>query len=391
MDIYNQKFFYKTSLKIFVLSLIFLCIIVSSLSSVPAAAAPYGEKNVTTIHDRLYESDLVIYGKIVQKLAYKKGQKWGRTEIQVFEGVKGDDWKNGDFFYINSILKEKDKSVGVFYIFKQYKGGGAFFQFNAFYPDKDKTMYEYTKQINEFLSKNDNSGRIRFLFSEVNSKNKLIAWDSFAQLGQASYHDLKKSADDINNQSLRWLIASPDVKDNRKSFYAFLFGLKSDPEDMELVKRIITNKKNQDSEILYGAMMAYGLLFNDHASFFENLARGQNSQTMKLAVLEAILNMMKYERPANPNNLLKPYYYLLSNGDKKVTLSALRIAQELKLSGPIKYVDGIYTGRFRNDAQVKIAVITYLKLLRKAPGAMKLLYRFKDMEQDPKVKKFFMM
>lgn len=387
---FNCPFFKNDFVKV-VLVFLFLIMSVSFLNPQSASAAPYGEKDVITIYDRLYESDLVIYGKIVQKLVYKKGQKWGRTEIQVFEGVKGDDWKKDDFFYINSILKEKDKSVGVFYLFKQYKGGGAFFQFNAFYPDKNRTMYEYTKQINEYLSNKDNSGRIRFLFSEVNSKNKLIAWDSFAQLGQASYRDLKKSADDINSQSLRWLISSPDVKDNRKSFYAFLFGLKSDPEDMELVKRIITNKKNQDSEILYGAMMAYGLLFNDHPSFFYNLARGQNSQTMKLAVLEAVLNLMKYERPANPNDLLKSFYYLLNNGDKKVTLSALRIASELKLSGPVKLMDGIYTGRFRNDAQVKIAVITYLKLLRKAPGAMKLLYRFKEMEQDPKVKKFFML
>lgn len=374
-----------------ILSFLILSAVFSFLSPQPVFAAPYGEKNVTTVYDRLYESDLVIYGKIVQKLVQNKTQKIGRTEIQIFEGVKGDDWKKGDFFYINSILKEKDKSVGLFYIFKQYKGGGAFFQLNAFYPDKDKTMYEYTKRINEFLSKNDNTGRIRFLFSQVNSRNKLIAWDSFAQLGKASYYDLKKSADDINNQSLRWLIAAPDVKDNRKSFYAFLFGLKSDPEDMELVKRIIANKKNHDSEIIYGAMMAYGLLFNDHPDFFYKLARGQNSQTVKLAVLEAVLNLMKYERPAKPDNLLKSYYYLLSGGDKKVTLTALRIAQELKMSGPIRYMDEIYTGRFRNDAQVKIAVITYLKLLRKAPGAMKLLYKFKEMEQDPKVKKTFTM
>ena len=382
----------STRIKITFLLFLAISIVLISQSCVkPAYAAPYGKTNVTTIYDRLYESDLVIYGKIIQKLRYKKGKKWGRTEIEVYEKIKGEDWKKGDFFYINSILKQDNKSVGIFCLYKQYKGGGAFYQFNTFYTDKNKQIYDYAKQLYEFMEKDDNVGRVRYLFSEVNSKNKTIASDAFLQLGLAPYQDLRKAADDINSQSLRWLIVSKDVKPERKSFYCFLYGLKSDPEDPELIKRIINNKKNLKSPILYGAMMAYGLLFDDHPMFFYKKAKGQNSQVMKLAILEAVFNLMKYERPQNPKDLLSCYYQLLYHGDKKVVLKALKIAQQLKLSGPIKYMKYLYTDRFKNSADVKIAIITYLKLVRRAPGAMKLLYQFKSIEKDPKVKKYFMM
>jgi len=349
-------------------------------------AAPYGPKGKSTVFQRMYESDLVIYGKIIQKV--KKG-KSGMTEVEIYKVIKGKGWKKGDYFYINSILRHKNKSVGVFYLYKSYKGGREFFEFNAFYPDKNKQMLKYSDKIKGFMDKKDTAGRIRWLFTKVDSSNKFIAWDSFAQLGQSSYGALKQAAPYMNRESLRYLVSARGVGENRKSFYAFLLGLGRDPADKVFIKNLIQNPHNKDSQVLYGAMMAYGLLYNNYHSFYVSIAKKRISVTMNLAILEAVQNLMKYKKPANPGKLLKSYYYLLQHGNKKVTLKALRVARNLKLSGPIKYMRSLYLNKFNRDKEIKIAIITYLKFVRKVPSATKLLKELKSREWDPGVKKYF--
>lgn len=352
-------------------------------------AAPYGPKDVATVHDRMYESDLVIYGKIVRKEKKKVGKKYeGITEVEVYDVLKGEGWKKGDYFYINAVVKNKDKSVGLFYLVKSFRGDQEIIQFNKFYPDNRKQMFQYSKKIKSYMDKNDDTGRIRWLFTRVDSPNSLVAWDAFAQLGQASYRDLKKAAPYIDRDSLQYLMASPDMSDTRRSFYAFLLGLGGDPEDKLFIDKVIKNPKNKDSKVLYGAMMGYGLLAANYPSFYLSMAKANISTTMNLAILEAVRNLMEYERPPNPEPLMRSYYYLLQHGNSKVVLKALQVARELKLTGPIRYMRSLYSA-FRNDSQVKIAAITYLKFVRKIPSAAKLLEELKRSESDPKVRKYF--
>ncbi|MCD4783689.1 MAG: hypothetical protein K8T10_07660 [Candidatus Eremiobacteraeota bacterium] len=356
----------------------------------PAHAAPYGPKEKATVFQRMYESDLVIYGKVIQKVKTGEGKnKSGMTEVEVYKVIKGKGWKKGDYFYINSILKYKNKSVGVFYLYKSYEGGKEFFEFNAFYPDKNKQMLKYSEKIKQFMNKKDTAGRIRWLFTKVDSSNKFIAWDAFAQLGQSSYGSLKQAAPYMNRESLRYLISTKGVGENRKSFYAFLLGLGRDPADKAFIKSLVKNPHNKNSQILYGAMMAYGLLYENYPSFYLNTAKRGISDTMNLAILEATLNLMKFRRPSNPSGLLKSYYYFLQNGNKKVTLKALRVARDLKISGPVKYMRSLYLNKYNRDKDVKIAIITYLKFVRKTPSAKRLLKDLKNREWDPGVKKYF--
>lgn len=352
---------------------------------IPGLAAPYGPKNKITVFDRLYESDLVIYGKIIQKM--KSKNQGDLTEVEVYDNIKGGKWGKGDYFYINSIVDQPNKSIGVIYLFKSYKKDKEFFEFNAFYKDKNKDMYEYTLKVKEFMDKDDTQGRLSWLYSQVDNENSLIAWDAFAQLGMAPYSQLKKAAPSINKESLRYLITAPGVKDNRKSFYAFLLGLAGDPNDASLIKRLIENDPYRKSQIVYGAMLAYGLLLRDHPEYYyEQMQKGPDN--IRKAVLEAIKNMMLYERPQDPQNLLKPLYWALKRGSRGVTLKAVKASAKMRITGPVKYMRNIYFGRFSNYREGKIAIINYLKFVRrKIPDAVRLLNDIKTKETDPEVKR----
>lgn len=350
-----------------------------------AFASPYGPQNKTTVYDRLYEADLVIYGKIIQKV--KSKTQGDLTEIQVYDNIKGGKWEKGDYFYVNSIIKKPNKSVGIIYLYLASKEGHQFYEFGAFYNDKNKDMYKYTKKIKEFMDNKDEEGRLRWLFSQVDSKNKLIAWDAFAQLGMAPYHSLKKVASSINRESLRYLIVMPKISPSRKSFYVFLLGLAKNPKDLPFIKRIIEKKENQNSKIMYGSMMAYGLISKDRDNFFYKKIKSKAPDNVKMAIIEAIKNIMIYERPPNPQKLLRPIYWTLKHGNKKLTLKAVQSCAEMRITGAVKYMKGIYFGKFKNFKKGKIAVINYLKFVRKkTPNAVKVLKEIKKQEKNPQIK-----
>ncbi|MFP4497523.1 MAG: hypothetical protein ACLFQV_04870 [Vulcanimicrobiota bacterium] len=364
------------------LSLIFLF---TAISTGQGHTSPYGPSDKMTVYDRLYESDLVIYGKIMEKI--KSEQKGNLTEIQVFSNVKGGKWKKGDYFYINSLIKEPVKSIGVIYLFRSSKGGVDFYELNAFYHDKKKQMYEYTLKTQEFMENDDEEGRLRWLFTQVDSRNEFIAWDSFAQLGMASYKDLKKAAPAIDRESLRYLISTPEVKENRKSFYCFLLGLAGNKEDLNLIKRVLSARENLDSPIVYGAMMAYGLLSSNYEVFYYKAISKTGSENMQKAVLEAVKNMMLYNRPSNPQPLLNSLYWALKNGNSNILLKAVEVCQATRITGPVRCMRNIYYNSFSNNRTGKIAVINYLKFVRKkTPDAVRLLDDFKKHENDPSVR-----
>lgn len=355
-----------------------------SAGLLPCNAAPYGPDNSITIFDRLYESDLVIYGKVIQKI--KSHKKGNLTEFEVLRNVKGGVWKKGDYFYINSIIKQPNKQLGILYLCTSTKNSREIYEYNAFYPDTDEQVLAYTLKIKDFLDREDSGGRLRWLYSQIDHTNNLIQWDSFSQLGMAQYEDLKKAAPYINKESLRYLLGLKGIPDHRKSFYAFLLGLAGDPEDGPMIKRIIDNPAYKQSKIIYGAMMAYGLLMNDHPKhFYKKMKEGPDN--VRLAILEAVENLIKHEKSYNPAPLSKSFYWALKNGSNPVIKRAVETAAQTRITSPVRYMKNIYFNKFSGYPQGKIAVIHYLKFVRKSsPDAPALLKEIKAREKDPKVK-----
>jgi hypothetical protein len=376
----TMSFRFTSYTRVLLLALIF--ILLPDISS----AAPYGpQKAGETVYDRLYESDTVVYGKIIQKMKSKK--QGDLTEIQVLDGLKGEKWKKGDFLYVSHIIPYPVKSMGVMYLFISSKGTRDFYEINKIYPDSNKEMYEYSAKISQFMKKKDNEGRLRWLYSRVASKNEFIAWDAFSQLAASSYKDLKKAAPYINRDSLIYLISLPKVQDNRKSFYAFLLGLANKSEDIALIKRQIENPSNSNSQIVFGAMMAYALLSKDYPSYFHGKMEKETSENIKLAVLEAVKNIMVYEKPNKPALLLKCLNYVFTSGNRNLVLKALSIAGEIKITSSVQYMRSLYFERFSKDAKVKTDIINYLKFVRKkSPDAVRLLKEIKLQETDPNIK-----
>jgi len=348
-------------------------------------AAPYGPVDRNTVYDRLYESDLVLYGKILRKTKDDKGG--AMTEFEVYNNIKGGIWKKGDFFYLNETLNQPVNTIGILYAYRSVRNGVNFYELNVFYPDKNARIYNYTKKIYDFLTSGDNEGRLRWLYSQVDSNNSFIAWDSYAELGLASYEDLKKAAPAIDRESLIYLTGLAGVQDHRKSFYVFLLGLARNKVDLPFVKRIIENPSNKDSKILYGAFMAYGLLSDNYPEYFLKKMNSPASRNLKLAVLEAVKNLMLYERPKNVQPMLKSLYAALKSGDDKLIFRAVQISRELKIPGPMKYMRAIYFNNFADNPIGRIEVINYLKIVRKiTPDAVKLLEEIKKKEKNPKVR-----
>ncbi len=356
-----------------------LCLVLAG----PAATAPYGPDNKDTIFDRLYESDLVISGKIS---SMEKSGDGGVTEFQVYKNIKGGRWKEGDYFYVNSLLKHPENQEGVLYLYRSIRDGKEVYEFNAFYPDQNDEIYDYTMKVKEFVENGDDEGRLSWLFSNVSHTNDFIAWDSFAQLGMAPYDTLKKVAPDMNRESLRYLLGLGSVRDNRKSFYAFLLGLAGDPMDAALIRRIISNPAHRKSQTVYGAMMAYGLLLNDHPTFFyNNMLEGPDN--VRMAILEAIENLIKYEKNYNPAPLSKPFYWAMKNGSREVVKKSVEVAAQTRITTPVKYMRTLYFNDFKDYPEGKIAVINYLKFVRKlSPDAPRVLEVIKARETDPKIK-----
>lgn len=347
-------------------------------------AAPYGPSDSNTIFDRLYESDLVIYGRIIQKI--KSDKKGNLTEFEVLRNIKGEMWKKGDYFYVNSIIKQPNKQLGILFLSTSTKGGREIYEYHAFYPDSEEQVLSYTLKIKDFLDREDNAGRLRWLYSQIDHSNNLIQWDSFSQLGMSQYESLKKAAPYINKESLRYLLGLKNIPDHRKSFYAFLLGLAEAPEDGPLIRRIIDNPANKNSRIIYGAMMAYGLLMNDHPKHFFNKMK-DGPDNVRLAILEAIENLIKYEKSYNPAPLSKSFYWAIKNGSNPVIKRAVETAAQTRITSPVRYMKNIYFNKFANFPKGKISVINYLKFVRKnAPDAPALLKEIKDKEKDPTVK-----
>jgi hypothetical protein len=349
-------------------------------------AAPYAPDSTgkNTIYDRLYESDLVMYVSIVRKSGSRDGGNM--TEVKVLDNIKGGTWKKGDYFYINSIIKAPNNTNGVLYIFKSEKEGKEFFELNTFYADLEGDIYRYTIKIKGFIDKNDTEGRLKFLFSMVDYRNELIAWDAFCQLGAASYTNLKFAAPSINPNNLRYLIGFTDMKANRKSFFIFLLGLAGHPEDSVLIRKIIDDPKYQETQAVYGAAMAYGLLKEDHPQFFLLKIQEGPKDNIRIAILEAIKNLFRYEKAQN-QELLSPIFWALSNGSKATALKAIEVSSELKLKSPVRFMKYLYFDKFKDDPKGRIAVINYLKFVRKrSPVALYLIELIKKQEKDKKVR-----
>jgi hypothetical protein len=347
--------------------------------------APYGVQNKNTVYDRLYETDLVIYGEISKKMKDKK--EGSVTEIQVIKNIKGGTWKSGDYFYVNTLINQPLKTVGVLYVFRSDRQGEEFYEFGAFNPDKDNKVYDYTMRLKAYLDANDLKTRLTWLTRQVNSTNDFVAWDAYAQLGMASYENLKKVAPRFQKESLRYMIAQKKTSPARKSFYAFLLGLAGDPADGILAQRLIENPANKESEVVYGAMMAFGLLNKNYPRYFmERIMKGP-TDNIRMAVLEAVGNLMTYERPYNEAPVVRPIYWAIEKGSLPVKAKAVRVAGDVRLLPVFKYMRELYFNKFLHYPDGKVAVITYLKFIRReSPDAVELLKVIKSAEKDPKLR-----
>jgi hypothetical protein len=382
----SKKFYFFSKIKLFFLTLLILFF--SVFPGSVCKASPYGlETPGNTICDRLYVSDVVVYGKIVQKMRTKNQGEL--TEFEVFANIKGGRWGKGDFLFVNEVMKHPDKTVGVLFLERIITNNREVYKVDIFYPDKDKEIFEYTRQIMSYLSQDKYYDRLSYLFSKIKSQNELISQDAFGQLSQASFIDLRKEAPSIDRNSLRYLLGLAKIQANRRSFYAFLLGLAGNPGDIDIIVRIIENPANKNSEVIHGAMMAYGLLRSNHAGYFmEKMKQGPDN--MRIAVLKAVKNLMINQRPANPHPVLETIYWAFENGSPDVAYQAVLVCRDTRIVGPVTQMRSLYTGKFRDFKAGRISVIEYLKFVRRSsPEAVRLLEDLKDVETDPEVRRRF--
>jgi hypothetical protein len=380
----STNFFYRCGLPVFILAVVLLIISMPQVSH----ATPYGHETPgNTICDKLYISDIVVYGRITQKIKTKK--EGDLTEFEVHANIKGGKWKKGDYLFVNEIVQQPDKTKGVMFLEVVIKNNREVYRLDTFYPDTDREILEYTMKIMSYLSQDRYSDRLSYLFSKIKSRNELVSLDAFGQLSQASFEDLKKEAPSIDRDSLRYLLGLTKIKANRRSFYAFLLGLAGNPEDLDIIVRIIENPDNRNSDVVHGAMMAYGLLRSDSSKYFmEKMKLGPDN--MRKAVLEAVKNLMLHRRPANPQPLLEPVYWAFTNGSVEVAHKAVLVCRDTKITGPVTHMRALYTDKFRNNKSARISIIEYLKFIRRStPAAVKLLGELKEIETDPEIRSRF--
>ncbi len=120
-------------------------------------------------------------------------------------------------------------------------------------------VVKYFKSVQALTSKDPNQA-LAFFFQHLGHKDSEIGLDTYNELSQTCYEDLRKGAKNFEAEKLLKWLQDPQTQDYRHGLYAMLLGLCGKPEHAKALRTLIDDPVKSKGSGLASMLAAYVVL-----------------------------------------------------------------------------------------------------------------------------------